>query len=110
MTTWESVVEYGKTLPDVEEATWDGTPELTVRGKGFVRHLPVENTLVIMCTSVEKDILLRSGDPALFTTHDYDGFGAILARLDEYDEVTDLEELILEAWRITEARTRENEE
>lgn len=109
MATWDAVVAYAKTLPGVEETAWDGTPELSVHGKGFVRHLPGGNTLVIMCTPGEKSVLLSSGDPALFTTHDYDGLGAILAHLDDYDEVTDLEELISEAWRITIARTGHDE-
>ncbi len=100
MLTWEAVVEFGKTLPDVEESTWDGTPELVVHGKGFVRLLPECDALAIRCTLCYKDVLLHSGVPSIFTTHDYDGFGAILVRLDQYDEVTDLEELITEAWRI----------
>lgn len=109
MATWESVVEYAKTLPDVEETTWDGTPELSVHGKGFVRHIPEGNTLVIMCTLGEKEVLLASGDPAIFTTPDYDGLGAILTRLDDYAEITDLEELITEAWRISAGRAEAEE-
>ena len=40
MLTWDAVVGFGKTLPDVAESMWDGTPELVVHGKGFVRLLP----------------------------------------------------------------------
>lgn len=100
MVTREAVAEFGKTLPHVEESTWDGTPELVVHGKGFVRLLPEGDSLAIVCTLSEKDVLLHSYDPGIFTTHDYDGYGAILVHLDQYDEVNDLEELITEAWRI----------
>ena len=100
MLTWEAVVEFGKTLPGVEESAWDGTPELVVHRMGFVRLLPEGDSLAIRCTLSEKDVLLHSGDPGVFTTHDYDGYGAILVHLDQYDEVTDLKELIIEAWRI----------
>ena len=109
MLTWEAVVGFGKTLPDVAESTWDGTPELVVHGKGFVRLLPEGDSLAIRCTLSEKDMLLHSLDPAIFTTHDYDGYGAILVHLDQYDDVTDLEELITEAWRIIAARTLDRE-
>lgn len=98
--SWESLVEFAKTLPEVEESTWFNTPSLKVRGKGFVRlRSEAEGGAVVMCSLDEKQALLQSGNPAFYTTPHYDGYGAILVNLDEVDD-QQLHELVTEAWRI----------
>jgi hypothetical protein len=99
-TTWDEVVTLATELPQVEEATWFGTPSLKVAGKGFARlRSEAEGGLVLMCDLDEKAALLESGDPAFYTTPHYDGYGAILVDLDRVDR-THLVELLTEAWRI----------
>ena len=99
-TTWDDVVKLAKELPEVEEATWFGTPSLKVAGKGFARlRSEAEGGLVLMCDLDEKAALLESGDPAFYTTPHYDGYGAILVDLDRVDR-QHLVELITESWRI----------
>lgn len=100
MVTWEDVVAIGSRLPQVEEATWYGTPSLKVAGKGFARlRSEAEGGLVLMCDLDEKAALLESGDPAFYTTPHYDGYGAILVNIDLVD-ADHLTELIEESWRL----------
>ena len=99
MATWEDVVAMGRELPEVEEATWYGTPSLKVKGKGFARlRSEAEGGLVLMCDLDEKSALLASGDPSFSTTPHYDGYGAILVDLDRVDP-EQLRELLEESWR-----------
>jgi len=100
MATWQTLVDFAKTLPEVEEATWFDSPSLKVRGKGFIRlRSEAEGGVVSMCSLDEKEALLQSGDPAFYTTPHYDGYGAILIDLDKVD-TEQLHELVTEAWRI----------
>lgn len=100
MATWESLVEFAKSLPEVDESTWVNSPSLKVRGKGFIRlRSEAEGGVVVMCSLDEKEALLQSGDSAFYTTPHYDGYGAILVNLDEVDD-EQLRELVTEAWRI----------
>lgn len=106
MLAWESIVEFATKLPDVEQTTWEGTPALSTKGTVFAHTRPELNVLVIACSQGEKDLLLTSGDPAMFTVPLYDGYGAILINLDRYDYINDLEELLTEGWRIMRADPR----
>ncbi|MDQ3157507.1 MAG: MmcQ/YjbR family DNA-binding protein [Actinomycetota bacterium] len=100
MATWQSLVEFAKTLPEVEESTWFNTPSLKVQGKGFIRlRSEAEGGVVVMCSLAEKEALLQSGDAAFYTTPHYDGYGAILVDL-EGSDAGHLNELVTEAWRI----------
>jgi len=100
MATWQTLVDFAKTLPEVEEATWSNSPSLKVHGKGFIRlRSEAEGGAVLMCGLDEKEALLQSGDPAFYTTPHYDGYGAILIDLDKVD-TEQLHELVTEAWRI----------
>ena len=106
MLAWDSIAEFGKTLPDVEDSTWEGAPALKVNGKVLAHLRTEDDVLVIVCTPGEKEAQLSSGDPAMFTEPQYDGYGVILVRLEQYSFITDLEELLTEAWRITLEQTK----
>lgn len=98
MATWEDVVAIAGSLPEVEESTSYRTPALKVRGKGFARlRTEAEGGLVLFCGLEEKEAMLASGDPALYTTSHYDGYGAILVDLERV-ELEELRELITESW------------
>ncbi|MEO6470955.1 MAG: hypothetical protein ABIR57_03840 [Aeromicrobium sp.] len=110
MLGWDSIVEFAMSLPHVTESTWDGTPALEVNGSVFAHVLPDLDVLVIVCSRGEKEAQLSFGDPAMFTLPHYKGYGSILIRLEEYDYINDLEELLTEAWRITLAQSEDGRE
>lgn len=95
--TWDDVVTIADGLPEVELSSSYGTPALKVRRKLFAR-LREDGSVVLMCPLEEKEALLASGDPALFTTPHYDGYGSVLVDLDRVDPVQ-LTELVQDAWR-----------
>ena len=98
--TWDDAIAIAQALPQVEVATWYGTPGLKVAGKGFARlRTEAEGGLVLMCSLDEKERLLESGEPVYYTTPHYDGFGSILVDLSKVDADA-LRELIAGAWRI----------
>jgi hypothetical protein len=100
MPDWDEAVTIARTLPQVEVATWYGTPGLKVAGKGFARlRTEAEGGLVLMCTLDEKERLLESGDPAYYTTPHYDGYGSIIVDLAAIHRDA-LRELIVGAWRL----------
>ncbi|MGN6030589.1 MAG: MmcQ/YjbR family DNA-binding protein [Thermomicrobiales bacterium] len=100
--SWEDVVAIATTFPEVEESTSFGTPSLKVRKK-LIARLRTEKTspyqLMLRCDAEQKDFLLQTGDPAFGTEPHYDGYPAILIRLDliERDHLADLVE---DAWRL----------
>jgi hypothetical protein len=55
----------------------------------------------------EKEMLLASGDDALFTEPHYDGFPAVLVRLADID-IERLEKLLTDAWRAVAPRATRN--
>lgn len=61
---------------------------------------------MILCTMSEKEALLNSGDPAIFTTSHYDGHGSILLRMSEAAIDAEIREIITEAWRIGESQAK----
>lgn len=99
MPTWKDVTTLALKLPKTEVSTWYGTPGVRVTGKGFLRlRTEAEGGLVVLCDLDKKAALLRSGDPAFYTTPHYDGFGAILVDLKKVKRA-ELAHLVTEAWR-----------
>ena len=96
---WKDVTTLALKLPKTEVSTWYGTPGVKVAGKGFLRlRTEAEGGLVVLCDMDKKTALLRSGDPAFYTTQHYDGFGSILVNLRKVKRA-ELAHLITEAWR-----------
>lgn len=99
MPTWKDVTTIALTLPRTEVSTWYGTLGVKVAGKGFLRlRTEAEGGLVVLCDHDKKAALLRSGDPAYYTTPHYDGYPSILVNLKKVKRAQ-LVELITEAWR-----------
>ena len=99
--TWDDVVAYALTLPEVAESTSYGTPSLKVAGKLMGRlRTDAEGGLAIKCSAADKEALVASDDPAYYTTPHFDGYNYIAVNLDlaEPDEVF---ELIADAWHLT---------
>lgn len=84
-------------LAEVTRTTKLGTPALAVRDKSFVR-LKDEATLVLLCPSEQKALLMEISPDIYFETDHYVGYPAVLVQL----AVISDEELSLrleDAWR-----------
>lgn len=113
MATWEDVRRIALSLPDAtERIRRDGLAFWEVRDRGFVWQRPLRGpdlralgedapTGPILGARVEhlgaKEALLADDPMVFFTTPHFDGYPAVLVRL-EHITVEDLEELIVEAW------------
>jgi hypothetical protein len=101
----------------------DGTVSWTVRGTGFVWERPAAQggprgprpaapTGTVLGVKVAdlgvKQALLAADPEVVFTTPHFDGYPAVLVRLDDIG-LADLEELVVDAWR-TRASKRQREQ
>jgi hypothetical protein len=88
---FERVARCATHLPEVERATWYGTPSLKVKGKGFCRFKEkMEAVLVVMVPLGLKEALIEAEPDKYFETPHYAGWPAMLVRLDAVsdDELT----------------------
>jgi hypothetical protein len=112
MPTWDDVRRIALGLPETTEATSWGHAHWRVKGKGFVWERPLRRSDLealgdsapdgeILGARVEhlvaKEALLADDPGVFFTTPHFDGYPAVLVRLDEIS-LGDLEEVIVEAW------------
>ena len=112
MATFDDVRRLALALPETDEKLSWGTPSWRVKGKGFVWERPLrkadlkalgdaapaDNPLGAHVEHlVAKEALLQSDPDVYFTTPHFDGYAAVLVRLDRI-ALDDLEELIAEAW------------
>jgi hypothetical protein len=93
----ERAFRLAQHLPGVESAEWYGTPALKVAGKGFAR-LKEPGVLVVMCPIELKDLLMEAEPALYFQTPHYEGYAAMLVRLDAIDDDR-LKDRIACAWR-----------
>ncbi len=114
MAGWDDVRRIALALPETSERTSRGNASWRVRDKLFVWERPLRQpdlralgeaapTGPILGARVEhsgaKEALLADDPGVYFTTPHFDGYPAILVRLEEIG--TDaLEELIVEAWLV----------
>jgi hypothetical protein len=75
-----TVLSAAAGLPDIHETTSYGTPSLSVRGKSFCR-LKDADTLVLLCSMEDKELLMEMEPDIFFETDHYKGWPAVLARL-----------------------------
>ncbi len=113
MVGWEDVRRIALALPETSERLRDHRLAFwEVRGKGFVWERPLRPadllalgdaapTGPILGARVEhlgaKEALLADDPGVFFTTPHFDGYAAVLVRLERI-AVDELEELIIEAW------------
>jgi hypothetical protein len=93
---WNTVVELGSSLPEVEESTWYGTPALKVRGKGFAR-LREDGALVVMVDFLEREALMQEDPETFYITPHYQDWPAMLINLERV-ELEELRERLIESW------------
>ena len=112
MATWDDVQAVALSLPEASEGESWGSRAWKVRGKLFVWERPLRDREVqelgtaepdgpILGARVEdleaKEALLASDPDVFFTTSHFDGYAAVLVRLDRVPADV-LRELIVEAW------------
>lgn len=112
MATWEDVRRLALALPETSERTSHGNPSWHVRDKLIAWERPLRQadlralgeaapTGAILGVRVEhlgaKEALLADDPAVYFTTPHFDGYPAVLVRLEEIG-VDELEEVIVEAW------------
>lgn len=113
MASQDDVRRIALSLPQTVEATGHFGFSVLNRGKGKgivwawnervdpkKPRVPRPDVVAIrVANQAEKQMLLASDQVKFFTEPHYNGFPAVLVRLDAID-VDELEELILDAWRI----------
>jgi hypothetical protein len=110
--TWDDVRGIALELPETSEGVSRGLRAWTVKDKGFVWERPLRRADLealgdaapdgaILGARVEhlgaKEALLADDPTVYFTTPHFDGYPAVLVRLDRI-ALEDLHELIVEAW------------
>jgi hypothetical protein len=112
MASWDDVRRIALDLPETSEGLSRGLASWQVRDKGFVWERPLRQadlralgddapTGPILGARVEhlvaKEALLADDPEVFFTTPHFDGYPAILVRLDRIS-LEGLKEVIVEAW------------
>jgi hypothetical protein len=112
--TWDDVRRIALALPETEERLSRDLRQWRVKDKGFVWERPLRRADLealgddapdgpILGARVEhvgaKEALLADDPSVYFTTPHFDGYPAILVRLDEIG-LEDLHELIVESWLV----------
>jgi hypothetical protein len=110
--TWDDVRRIALALPETSEAVSRDEATWRVRDKGFVWERPLRTADLralgdaapegpILGARVEhlgaKEALLADDPEVFFTTPHFDGYAAVLVRLDKI-ALDELDELIVEAW------------
>jgi hypothetical protein len=111
---WDDVRELALGLPETSERLSRGLRQWRVKDRLFVWERPLRRSDLealgpaapdgpILGARVEHEVAkhaLIADDPGVFfTTPHFDGYSAILARLDRISR-DDLEELVVEAWLV----------
>jgi hypothetical protein len=112
--TWDDVARVALALPQTSERDSRGLRQWRVQDKLFVWERPLRRKEIealagtapdgpILAARVEhllaKEALLVDDPGLYFTTPHFDGYPAVLARLDRLSQVA-LQELITEAWLV----------
>ena len=114
MATWDDVARLALALPRTSERVSRGVRQWRVADKLFVWERPLRRKEIealsgrvpegpILAARVEhllaKEALLADDRRLYFTTPHFDGYPAVLARLDRLSRLA-LEELVTEAWLV----------
>ena len=96
--TYDDIVRIGLTFEDVEEALSWGTPGLKRKGKFMLRLKEDGETIAVKLDWDTHDRLLEEAPEVFFKTPHYEGYPALLARLDAIGPSL-ASELLQASWR-----------
>lgn len=80
MNDWADAVAYACSLPDVEMASWWGTPCPKINAKGFMSPGREEGSFALAVTRDEKDMLLETDPGTFWQTDHYRNYPMLLVR------------------------------
>lgn len=83
--SWDDVVAFATALPDVEMASFYGTPCPKLNGKAFVAPGREAGSFAVMCPPGEKELLLETDPDTFWQTSHYEGWHALLVRFGSGD-------------------------
>jgi hypothetical protein len=100
--TFDTVLELGRALPDVEVTTSWGAPALKVRGRMFAcgaTHKSAEpDTLVVRMDFAQRDELIAADPDTYYLKDHYVDYACVLVRLARVHPDA-LRDLLLTGWR-----------
>jgi hypothetical protein len=105
MSTYETVRQLGRELPDVEESTSYGTPALKVKKKLMVRLKEDGTTVVLLVGFDQRDILMQIDPETFYITDHYRGYPSVLAKLPRLNK-RQLRDVMMMAYRFVTAPKR----
>lgn len=98
MASWETVIELGSQLPEVDAGTWFRTAALQVRGKSFVRLKEDGEHAVVYVDLIERGALNEEDPKTFVVTPHYENYPAMMVNLERVKR-EQLRELLIESWR-----------
>lgn len=97
---WHEVVDGVSALPHVESAERDGARTLSVGDQMFAQD--ESDSMIVLCSPYERDVILESGDPAVGRDPTIDGQEFVRVRYEDAEMDAEILELVGEGWRIAE--------
>ena len=98
MVRFDEVRGWALELPGVEEGMSYGTPALRVRGKLLARLRDEDGAMVLKVAPEVRNLLLTINPATYYITPHYEGYPAVLVRLEAADPA-ELRDLLIDAWR-----------
>ena len=95
--SWESVLEFGLSLPGTEPSRSYGAPCVRVRGKPFLYPGRERGSFAVSCPIEEKELLMETDPETFWETDHYRGWPAVLVRFGSRDRER-IETVIRRAW------------
>jgi hypothetical protein len=107
--TFDTVLEVGLKLPEVEDSTLHGIPSLKARGKLLtcqaIHRSAEPNTLAVRLDIHRRSKLIEAEPRVYYVTDHYVNYPTVLVRLGEIDR-SSLEDLLGMAWRFVTSKTK----
>jgi hypothetical protein len=97
MMTWDQVMAIALALPGATSGTSYGRPAVLVRGKMFVVIGKTPDHIVLRLDLAEVEMLMATDPGCFYQTPHYQGWPAVLARLDTAD-ADRMALLLVRAW------------
>lgn len=97
---WDEVVEGLSALPHITSDEREGAGTLSVGDQMFARD--EGESMIVLCSGYEQDVLLDSGDPAVSRGPSIDGHEYVRVRYEFAEIDAEILEIVGEGWRIAE--------